>query len=493
MSFRLALGGLEHETNTYAVETFGPTTLDAFLVGRGDEITANLRGTRTYLGGMIDTAERLGAEPVPLLMAFATPSGTIAAGAYAALKDELVERLRAAGPIDAVALDLHGAGVAEGVDDLEADLVRAVRGVVGPAVPIGATLDLHGNVSDAMAEALDLALGVHLYPHTDMYERGGELVELLDRVLRGELCPRTHVEHVPMLVPTTTTQVPPASEVNELCREIEARPGIVDCTFFHGFPYTDVPLVGAHVVVTAHDDHALAREAAREVAAAVWTRREEFRSGGHTPGEAVRRALEAGDGPVVVNDTSDNPDGGAPGDGTHLLRALLDAGVDDACFAYLADPDAVAVAVDAGVGSTVELALGGRHGLLHGAPLAVTAQVRTITDGRFELRGEMFGGVTVDIGPTVLLRIGGVDVVVSSKRGQTFDPEVFLLHGIDIRRYRIVALKGSQHFRAAFDPIATAIVTADAPGFTTLHPEQFPRCHAPGPLWPLDPDAEYRP
>ena len=302
--------------------------------------------------------------------------------------------------------------------------------------------------------------------------------------------PVTHVERLPLLLPAATTLFGPAAEANAHCAREAARPGVLDCAFFHGFPYADHPGVGASVVATADGDRALARAAARAAAREIWALRESFRPRTLSCAEAIAAALEVGDGPVVINETSDNPGGGAPGDGTHLLRALLEAGVEGACFATIADPEAARRAHAAGVGAKLDLELGGRSDRLHGEPLRVRAEVSRLSDGRFKLRA-MLAGVELALGPMARLRIGGVDVLVASRSQQVFDPEIFRLHGIDVERRRIVALKSSHHFRAGFQSLARAIVTADPPGLTTQRLDVFPRARTPRPIWPLDPDARY--
>jgi microcystin degradation protein MlrC len=489
MAFKLVIAGIVHETNTYCGET---TPLDAFEIHRGDEAVERTRGTRTYEGGMLDAAQELGAEPKIAFLAETQPSGTIQAGAYDALKEDLLSCLKEALPADAVALALHGAGIAEGVDDLEGDLCRAVRELVGPDVPIVVSLDLHGNLSQEFADTVDACFGVHYYPHTDMYERGHEAVSLLPRLLDGSVKPVAQVERLPMLMPTTQTMDGPMVGVNELCWELEKLPGVLDVTFFHGFPYTDIPLVGSHVVATTDGDVRLAQECAVKVARYVWDRRETFRAASLSAEEAVARALAETGAPVVINETSDNPGGGTPGDGTQLLRALLAARPENSAFGFIVDPEVARQAHRAGTGATIEVRLGGKTDRLHGEPIEATARVKLLTDGQFKLRA-IAAGSPVDLGPTARLVIDGLDVIVASKRSQTLDAEVFLLHGIDVTRCRIVALKSSNHFRAGFQPLAHRIITADPPGLTTLQVQVFERSRTRRPIWPLDADAEYVP
>lgn len=245
------------------------------------------------------------------------------------------------------------------------------------------------------------------------------------------------------------------------------------------------------VLAMADGDAELARKAAQAVARAVWEAREEYRPQILTPAEALAAALAVEGGPVVVNDTSDNPGGGSPGDSTHLLRAMLEANLTNACFGFIYDPETAALAHRAGVGATIQVRMGGKTDDLHGAPIEGQAYVKALTDGRFRLTSPMWQGSLIDLGPMARLQMGGVDVLVSSQRQQVLDEEVFLLHGIDVRRCKIVALKSSSHFRAGFRHLARAIIAADAPGATTLRVEVFPFQRIRCPMWPLDAEATY--
>jgi microcystin degradation protein MlrC len=240
----------------------------------------------------------------------------------------------------------------------------------------------------------------------------------------------------------------------------------------------------------ADGDRELARDAARAVARFVWQTRAAFTPDTLPCAVAVARALALDGGPIVIAETSDNPGGGAPGDGTHLLRALLDAKLERACFGFICDPDVARLAHRAGVGAKLDVALGGKLDPRSGPPLPLRAEVAGLTDGRFVLR-EMLAGVAMNLGPMARLRAGGLDILVSSRAQQTFDDEVFRAHGIDVRNYKIVALKGSHHFRAGFRELARGIVTADGPGLTTQALASFARSRTRRPIWPLDADARY--
>lgn len=495
---RIAIGGIVHETNTYAVASFGMTGLDAFNVRRGPDVL-RYGNTRTFTGGMITAGEAGGHDLVPILHAFAQPSGTIEAQVYEQLKTEFLDGLAAAMPVDAVVVDTHGAGVVEGIDDLEADFGAAIRTVIGEQIPLLTTLDLHGSLSQEMNDVYDYMLGVYDYPHVDMFERGIEAIEAVPKLLSGEWTPTTHIEPLPMLLPTSTTDVGPAKDFRQRCLDLEHEPGVLRCAFFHGFPYTDIPGAGAAVIVTTDDDPDLARRTAQTIAAEIWDRRDDFRTESLTPEIAIRHGMSiAADrgGPVVINDTADNPGGGTPGDATHVLRALIEAEPARGCFGFIYDPAVAQQAHNAGAGSTIEVSLGGKHDDLHGAPLDLTVYVKTTSDGRFVHTSPMLAGVEWPAAPMARLQVGGpngLDVIVSSFRSQVFDREVFALHGIDVTTYDLVVVKSSQHFRAGFSDLATEIVTADSPGLTTLRVEHFDHQRIEGPRWPLDPDTEWVP
>ncbi|WP_265920350.1 M81 family metallopeptidase [Cupriavidus nantongensis] len=487
---RLAVAGLIHETNTYATESTGPTPIAAFRQGFGDEIERACRGTNDAVGGFIEGAARTGVVLQFTYLAQATPSATIEAGAYAQMKQKLLGTIAAALPVDGILLALHGAGVAEGVDDIEGDLLGAIRALVGPDMPIATVYDLHGNMTEAMRSGSDLTLPCKLYPHTDLRERGMEAVDLLLRTIRGELRPVTRIRELPMLSYLVGTQEGTiAEQVNALCRQLARREGVIECSWFHGFPYADIAAPCPVVVCTTDDDAVLAQECAEEVANWIWAHRKAFLPHIVAPSEAVRQALAEPLGPVVLNERSDNPGGGTPGDATHLLRALLEANPPPGvcCFALINDSSVVQQAIRAGVGTTIEVSLGGKLGPFQGAPIEALAYVKAITDGRFVNRpGSMLAGMQFDLGKMCRLEIQGVDVLVASSAQQVFDVEPFLLHGIDVTRRKVVALKGANHFRAGFEALAARIIPVDSEGLSTTDVTLFPRQRLARPCWPLD-------
>lgn len=492
---RLAVAGLLHETNTYATEFTGMTTLSAFEQFRGREITGAFKTSNHQIGGFIEGADQSGTTIVYTFIAEATPSGLIEARTYLYLKQAIVEGIRSSLPVDGILLALHGAAVAEGIEDVEGDLACAIRDLVGQRIPIAAVYDLHGNVTDRMLLACDLTLPCKLYPHTDLRKRGAEAVNLLLQIIDGQLQPVSCVRRLPMLPYVVTTERGFAPyEVNEICYKLAAEPNIVDCSWFHGFPHADVAAPCPTVICTTNGDRALAQSCADKVAVWIWKHREDFRLRQISPDEGVARALAAEAAPIVINEQSDNPGGGTPGDGTHLLRAILKAepAPDTCCFAFINDSAVVEQAKKAGVGSRINVSLGGRHGPFQGSPVDAEAYVKSITDGKIINRsGSVYEGVRFDLGDMCRLVICGVDVIVASRAEQTYDIEPFLLHGIDVTKRKIIALKGSNHFRAGFASIAAEILTVNGPGLSSAEIETFPRHRLIGEFWPLAEECRF--
>jgi microcystin degradation protein MlrC len=444
---------------------------------------------------MIGAAAGAGLALAPSVAASASPAGRVTRDIFGHVKDRMLADLRRGGPFAGVLLDLHGAMVPEGMDDGEGDLIAAVRKEVGPEIPIAVTLDFHTNLSEAMVRGADLLHGYKTYPHVDMAERGVEATERLLDLIAGRIRPTAAFRKPPILPPLGSqgTARGPMRRLYDLAAEMERDARVVSVSIFAGFPHADIPDAGLGVYVVTDGVPALAESLAEELARTAWTHRHEFVHRGLPVKDAVARGLAADGRPIVLADMADNTGGGAAGDGTEVLRELLRVGARSAVVACLWDPAAVQECVRAGVGNRVTLSVGGKVDDRHGAPITVTGTVRTLSDGRFVHKGPMMRGLPGRLGPTAVLEVDGVKVILISLRWQTLDPEMLRFVGIEPVEEKIVVVKSTIHYRAAFEPIAREIVEVDAPGLSSSNLARFDFERIRRPIFPLDPDASYPP
>jgi microcystin degradation protein MlrC len=399
-----------------------------------------------------------------------------------------------------VLLVLHGAMALSDHDDAEGLLLAAVRDLVGPDIPIVAPLDLHTNLSDEMVTLADALVGYKEYPHTDMPETGAHALRLLADAVRGDVRPTMAHTRLPLIAPNqsmVTTWQSPLKFAIDRARELEREPGVVAATLLGGFPFADVPFGGVSAIVVTDGDPALARRYADELAALCWQQRDTFTIHPTPVRDAIAEAMAGEPGSVyVLADIADSGASGTAGDGTAVLRGLIEAGATSAAVAQIMDREAVAACIAAGVGTTVGLTIGGKHDGLHGEPVEVTGNVRLIHDGAFPIAGPMGAGTTSSRGRTVVLEMGGPDGIelqLTEVRGHPHDLNFFRAFGIEPTERRILVLKSAAHFRAAFEPIATKVIEVDAPGISSPRLETFPYERLRRPVYPLDPDATWSP
>ena len=487
---RIATGNIGHESSTFTpietpYEVFQESSRGFY---RGPEVIEAMRDTNTGCGGFIDGAATHGYELVPLLWTFAEPSGPVHAEAWARLKAEFLERLEAAMPVDGALLDLHGAMVIQGIDDGEGDLLRGVRAILGPDRPIIVTLDLHANISDTMAELSDVIIPCDTYPHVDFRERGQEAADLMVRTLRGEIRPTMAVELLPLLwAGGNVTGFEPFDGIVARAHQLEAQPGILIASVNPGFAWADIPEAGTSVVVVTDDDPPRARREAKAYADWIFAQRQQFLVDLVTFDDALAEARSAGPGPIVIADGQDNPGGGAPGDSTGLLRAFLQHDFQDALVLTICDPETVQHAQSAGHDAEIEVDIGGKSHPDQGSPVRARATVERLLNLEFVIRGPMMTGMTQKFGPTALLRIGGVRVAVTTNRLQLFSLECPRALGIEPTALRWIGVKSSNHFRAAYGPIATQVHRVAFPAVQSHDPRDLTYQNLRRPIFPLDP------
>ena len=493
---RVFTATLATETNTFSPM---PTGLAAFRE-HGVYFKAGTHPTeQTWASALLmparERALRDGWVLAEGMMAAAEPAGITSREAWDSLREELLADLRAAMPVDLVLLGLHGAMVADGCDDCEGELLREVRAIVGPGVVIGAELDPHCHLSEAMVQHADLLIAFKEYPHTDYTERAVELINLCAATVRGEIRPQAAVVDTGMVLVVHTTREPGRGLVVRM-QTLEGRDGVLTVSLAHGFEWGDVPDMGTKVLVytDARQDADGARGRALAQGLADELRRVRESLSPTALGLGVDAALDAaladtgpaaGQGPVVLADMSDNPGGGAAGDATFILRRVLERGLTGVAMGPLWDPLAARCAFEAGVGARLSLRIGGKVSPMSGDP--VDADFRVLALKR-NMTMTGLGSLSVPLGDCALVETAGVKVVLASIRTQAFGTDLFTGLGVELAQERIVVVKSSQHFHAAYAPIASKVVYVDAPGSVSARLDALPYRRIRRPKWPIDAD-----
>lgn len=486
---RVFIAGFQHETNTFA-----PSLADWAAFERGDgfppwsrgaAMLDTFRGVNAPTGGFIDAAASRGWTLVPSGWGGATPSSYVTEDAFERIAAAIVDDLRAAVAdpkgLDAVYLDLHGAAVAQHVDDCEGELLARVRAVVGPAFPLVASLDLHANVTERMLALADALVAYRTYPHVDMADTGERAAQMLVRRLRAGTREPLAWRRLPFLIPlpAQSTWMSPADACYARLGELDDAHASMP-SFCMGFPAADfaecAPTVWAYGEQAQRSVDALYDQVADP---SIW------RLDVLQPEDAVRQALAlAGDKPVVIADTQDNSGAGADSNTTGMLHALRAQGAgqqhpDRVVLGMLYDPDAAARAHAVGLGGTFDGHVGQAVPLWAGGPLsdppfAGRFTVRALADGRCTLKGPMMTGMTTQFRASALLACDGLLIAVVSGKAQLLDREMLRMLGVQPEAMRIVVVKSSNHFRADFTPIARAVLVAKAPGPMAADPADLP-------------------
>ena len=462
---RIATGCISHESSTFTpVTTSYKSFFERFGDVRGNAILEKFKGANTPTGGFIEGADAHGFELIPTIMAEPHPSGPAPRAVLDRLIDEMLAGFRAAGPIDGVLLELHGAMVAEGIDDGEGYILSAVRALVGPHVPIVAQLDIHSSVSELMIEKADVLIGRECYPEIDQAPRGRECADVMVRIVRDGLRPTMALRKVPMIwgMNQVTAHPPMNAAIAELHR-IEAIPGVVAGSIATGFPLSDVPDMGSSVYIVTDNNLALAQQLADELGKWIWARRADWQLTMPPLKEALATAQAQGLYPVIFADRNDNCGGGSPGDSTGVLAGFIDAGLRDACVLYMVDPESVDACHRAGAGATLTLDIGGKSSPLQGAPVLMTVAVVAISHGRFRYEGPMYAGLDGNYGPSAHVCQNGIHVILTYGREQPMGLAFSRSLGLDPQAMRYICVKSAAHFRAAFEPWAGAIHVISEP------------------------------
>ena len=498
---RFAILGISHETNTFSPVPADYAAFEAVGILRGQEIVDEFSGSEATAEGFLQAARELGFEGVPLIHARTGPVGTITKDAFDRIVGEMIDMLRDNGPWDGVLLANHGAAVSEEYPDVDGEVSRRVRELVGPDVPVGIAVDMHANVSQEMVRETTAVTVYRSNPHLDARERAWECAEIIFRAASGEIEPVQWLEMPPMyinIVKQFTGEEPMKSLVADSLEAQEAA-GIISTSVAEGYPYADVEEMGMSFLAIADGDLDLAREKAVWMAERAWERRAEMHI--HVP--SVREALEMavahadadpGNGPVVLMDVGDNIGGGSSADSTHILKEAQRMDV-KSYLQSLYDPESVQNCLEAGVGGEVSIEVGAKTDDLHGKPVPVTGRVTRLSDGKYEDTRPTHGGYRFFDGGTtaVLETTDGHTLLLTSKRDGNTSREQMYSVGIWPERYRVVVAKGVVSPRPAYQPIASRIILVNTPGVTTADMTTFTYHRRRKPLYPFEMDAAYMP
>jgi microcystin degradation protein MlrC len=471
---KVFMAGLATETNTFAPF---PTTLADFQVFRdSDAETEANAGWFEGVNVIKETVQARGGEFVFSLAAFAQPAGTTVQSAYEKLRDEILDDLRATLPVDIVMLDLHGAMVAQGYDDCESDLTARVREIVGEDVKIGVELDLHCHLTQSLIDKADAVVIYKEYPHTDTLERAKELFVILADAAEGKTKPAMALFDCRMIGLFHTSPEPMRGFVDDMMA-MEGQDGILSVSLAHGFPWGDVADMGTRALVITDDDPQKAKDVAEQLGHKFFDLRHKVDKKPTPMKEVLDQvlAISLSGKPVVIADITDNPGGGAPSDSTFALQEMLERGVTDAGVAMIWDPIVVDIVKGVDIGTVLQLRIGGKMGAMSGDPLDLSVEVIGIIPDMMQEFPQMDADpIKLPCGDSVALRCQGIDIIVNSARTQVLSPQVFTNFGIDLAQKRYLVVKSTQHFYAAFAPIAAEVFYMDAPGALVSHYQQLP-------------------
>ena len=486
---RIVIAMMKHETNTFSPIVTDWARFEAWGAHLGDAVRSAYADTRMPVAAYMALARERGAEVVTPLAAEAMPSGPVREDAYERMAELVCGAV--AGGCDAALLDLHGAMVAEHVLDGEGELLRRVR-AVSPDLPIAVTCDLHCNLTATMVENCTALIGYKTYPHVDMYEVAEQIGRVVLDAADGLVNPVMSWGHADLLSQTLCqgTDDEPMRSLIAMCREAETREGVLAATTFGGFALADIPDAGNSAVVVTDGNRSLADEIRDELLDQTWAAREAFVYRHRPIKEALDEARAFQGGPVILLDHADNCGSGATQDVMTAIEAVMRAGLEDVIVGAVWDPEAVARMREAGVGAEIEFDLGGRTDMPSigetGQPLRVSGTVRVLTDGRWTVRGPMYTGVRVDMGPSAVLDTGAMQIVVVSRHHEPWDLGVFTSMGIQPQHHRYILLKSRIHYRAGFGDLPKLTLTLDGTGVTSSDNDVLRYRRVRRPVYPLD-------
>jgi microcystin degradation protein MlrC len=481
---RIGVACVMQESNSFA-PVLSP--LADFSIQKGDALIAANQSTNTEVGGFLAELEKLGAEVVPLVSAWAIAGGPVDDLTFESLANLLAEQLRGA-KLDGLLLALHGAWLSFSHPSADAELVRHVRQVIGEKVPIVVTLDFHANVSPALLTGIQGLVGYRTYPHVDMRDVGRAAAQLIHRILVKQLRPVLYWMPIPVIAPPqiATTDQPPIKDVMAFLDSDSGSEYILSASFFCVQPWLDMEGVSSSVVVVASMPDPKIPAKMRRIGQFFWDNRNELQVNWTAPDELISRVLSETCRPVLVSEAFDAPTGGAFGDHPGLLSILYPyKDVLSACI-FVVDAEAASQAHRLGVGADFVGTLGAKKDKRFGSPVSVEARVLHLSDGEFTLKGPVFRGKRVQMGPTAVLSLGRLQIVVASRPGLVIDPELFRSQKIEPQDQDVIGVKSPTLFRPGYASMLGCVLHLDMPGVCQGNLAKVPFVKINRPIWPLD-------
>ncbi|MDC0935356.1 M81 family metallopeptidase [Pirellulales bacterium] len=483
---RIAVGGILTECNHFGGPDIDIAAFERYELRYGEQLLETDAGT---VGGMLSVCRERGAEVVPLLFASTCPGGLVTSDCYTQLKDDLLGRLAESLPVDGVLLPLHGAMAAKDVPDCEGDLIQSVRQLVGPNVPIVATLDLHAQVTRAMVEFADALVAWETYPHRDAETTGRRGAELLLDALAGHCRPVMAMAKVPVVTGAflgSTVGDGPFARLMRQTKSLEGQGGVLSTSLFLGHPYLDLPEMGSGGLVVADADESLAVDLANSLGEAYWEMRRELEPETYTPDQAVQAGLQIDGGPVLLVEAADCCGGGAAGDSVATLKALLQLAPQQSALVPVVDQRVADECHRLGIGGEITTQLGHQQDSHWGEPVAITGRIERLSDGLFHYDGGIWDGVQGNMGPTAIVSIGPIEILISSFGTYDWHDEQFKSVGLDPGNVKFLVVKNPMNFRPTYEGVAKATFVLDTPGPTpvTMKGVQYKRMSRP--FFPAD-------
>jgi microcystin degradation protein MlrC len=478
---KIAVGGILTECNHLGGVPIDMSTYEASELLRGEEV---LQLNTSVVGGMLSTLREQRAEIVPLIYASACAGGPITRDCYERLRGEWWERLKRALPVDGVLLPIHGSALADGLDDPEGDMIHAARDLVGPDVPVVATLDLHAHVTEEMVRHADALLAWETYPHHDQFPTGQRAARLLLDMLAGDCRPTMAMGKVPVITSAihgSTQGDDPFAELMRYTKSLEQRDGVLSTSLFLIHPYMDCENMGSGGLVVTDNNLELAESLASDIALRYWDRRHDLEPEMLSPEEAIAKGLRIEGGPVILVETADCCGGGAAGDSIATLSALAESGSNEPSIVPVVDPEAAKVCHEAGKGAELSLSLGHKLDPRWGATRAFPGRVDHLCAGNFVYTGGQWEGHHERMGPTAVFAIGSIRVIIMSRATYDWADEQIQAVGLNPRDAKFIVAKNPMNYQLAYGEIAKAMFVLDTPGPTpgTLRHVNFEKLQRP--------------